>query len=255
MASSICNAHSTAEVLAYIRATVCGGDPELGFLAFIQTFRQLSWQDRVLEISRYIGTALLFTGLVLLNLVRDSNIIGTSRVCTFYFSYWLVACILFGFAFIPLLVAAILQLFTLVPPLTPHAAAASLDKIFQSLGPSGSAATDQQYVNRAKQCQCMWTVVDTPIRGHSYPLFNLATEFNIAPTMFQISSQNLFPQYLFKTRHDTGFTYCSRQESHRRSSEPTLSVKKKSTDFSCTAQTGKLGQLQQFLLSIILFVK
>jgi len=164
--------HTAAEILAYIKATVFGGDPDHGFWSVVRRFPKLSWQDRLLEVLRFFGAMLVFIGLVLLNFVRNGNIIEGSFVCAFYLSYWSAACVLFGLAFGPVFLAALLQCFVLVPPLSPFAATVSLRKVFQFYGPAGSEIDDEKYLDRARQCQCRWQlVIKATDRGFLYPMF------------------------------------------------------------------------------------
>jgi hypothetical protein len=161
--------HSASEILAYIKASVFGGDPALGFVFA----RGLTWQDRLLEICRYIGVCCVFIGLTLLALARDTSF-GASEtgvVCEFHFAYWIASCCLFGLSFVPVFAAAIVQLFTTVPPLTPHAAAVSLTNILDSMGESGSTVDDDSYIQRAEQCQCRWRVQYNVFgRRYQYPV-------------------------------------------------------------------------------------
>lgn len=165
--------HTAAEILAYIKATVFGGDPELRFWDVVRRFPELTWQDKLLEVVRPLGAMFVFIGLVLLNLVRNSDIVEGSFVCSFDLSYWIVACVLFSLAFVPVFWAALFQFFVLVPPLSPFAAAVSLREVIQFLGPEGSIVDDYEYLNRARQCQCRWQLelAKTHTGGFLYPVF------------------------------------------------------------------------------------
>lgn len=79
-----------------------------------------------------------------------------------------MACILFVSALFPICVACVLQ-FSSSSRLSPHAAAASLENILQSLEPTGSTVSDSKYLDGANQCQCRWAVVKRRVKGHSYP--------------------------------------------------------------------------------------
>jgi hypothetical protein len=156
-------------VLGYIKATVFGGDPKmLSPVALVSRFARLTWQDRCLEITRYLGGTLIFIGLLLINLVRDSDLVDTNYVCTFRLSYWVATCVLFGLALFPIFVASIVQFFTLVPPLSPYAAAVSLEGLFQSLGTTGSTVSDEEYLHHAAHCSCYWVARQS--EGKRYPV-------------------------------------------------------------------------------------
>jgi hypothetical protein len=161
--------HRTSEILAYIKASVFGGDPDLSFFFHAN----LTWQDRLLEICRYLGVFSIFIGLVLLALARDTSFAVAQQglVCEFHLTYWIVSCCLFALALIPIFAAAIVQMFTIVPPLTPHAAAVSLRELINSLGKSGYTVDDGTYIERAKQCRCYWQVSSQKVGDYRYPVF------------------------------------------------------------------------------------
>jgi len=165
--------HTAGEILAYIKASVFGGDPELGLWNIVKNFPGLTWQDRLLEILRPLGAMFVFIGLVLLPLARNSDIVDGRFVCNFYLSYWGVACLFFSFAFVPVFCGAFLQFFVLVPPLSPFAAAVSLHDVFQFFGPEGSLVTDYKYLDRVGHCQCRWQLITrtSRSRGFMYPVF------------------------------------------------------------------------------------
>ena len=47
--------HAANEVLAFMRATVLGGDQGLTFWKWLSMFTKLTWQDRFFQFVRYIG--------------------------------------------------------------------------------------------------------------------------------------------------------------------------------------------------------
>lgn len=166
--------HSAQEVLAFVRATVLGGDQGLTFFKWLSKFMKLTWQDQFFQSVRYIGVWSIFTALLLLTLSSSVGVSSTSSpslTCNFQSSYWIAALCLLALAFLPIIAAIIAVTFTVVPPLTPHAAAVSLHNIVGRLGHSSWVADDYTYMRQFSQCHCRWCIRYQHIGKYSYPVF------------------------------------------------------------------------------------